>query len=221
MPDVPISGPMALSADPAPAVSSGSAPAVGSLSLLVPGSFTDDDPYQGLESTLRLFEYGERLGFDGAWIRPVRADQPRYESPVLGIVVQTLATVVIAFPLALGYVPVIAFELLATILTAVMLCIHIVINISTVGYYLRKARDEFNLLLHLVLPAIGTVILIPVLAAAVGVGSSVLKFVSPLPYPISEAGLVVGIWFLIGMIYLAYLLRRHPERVHDVDKVFD
>ena len=43
----------------------------------------------------------------------------------------------------------------------------------------------------------------------------------PLPYPISEAGLVVGIWFLIGIIYLAYLLRRHPERVHDMDKVFD
>jgi alkanesulfonate monooxygenase SsuD/methylene tetrahydromethanopterin reductase-like flavin-dependent oxidoreductase (luciferase family) len=43
--------------------------ATGSLSLLVPGSFTDDDPYQGLEGTLALFEYAERLGFDGAWIR--------------------------------------------------------------------------------------------------------------------------------------------------------
>ncbi|MGO9219350.1 MAG: hypothetical protein ACLP5E_16540 [Streptosporangiaceae bacterium] len=106
-------------------------------------------------------------------------------------------------------------------LTAVMLCIYIVINISTIGYYLRKARDEFNLVLHLVLPAVGAVILIPVLAAAAGVGSSVLKFVSPLPYPISDAGLVVGIWFLIGIIYLAYLLRRHPERVRDMDKVFD
>jgi hypothetical protein len=39
--------------------------------------------------------------------------------------------------------------------------------------------------------------------------------------PISDAGLVVGIWFLIGLIYLAYLLRRHPERVRDMDKVFD
>jgi alkanesulfonate monooxygenase SsuD/methylene tetrahydromethanopterin reductase-like flavin-dependent oxidoreductase (luciferase family) len=44
-------------------------PAIGSLSLLVPGSFTDDDPRQGLENTLRLFEYAERLGLDGAWIR--------------------------------------------------------------------------------------------------------------------------------------------------------
>ena len=102
-----------------------------------------------------------------------------------------------------------------------MLCIYIVVNISTIGYYLRKARSEFNLLLHLVLPVIGSLILIPVLAAAVGVGSSVLKFISPLPYPISETETVVGIWFLIGVIYLGYLLRRHPDRVRDMDKVFD
>jgi hypothetical protein len=58
-----------VSAESAPAVSAGSGPAIGSLSVLVPGSFTDDDPRQGLEATLQLFEYGERLGFDGSWIR--------------------------------------------------------------------------------------------------------------------------------------------------------
>jgi alkanesulfonate monooxygenase SsuD/methylene tetrahydromethanopterin reductase-like flavin-dependent oxidoreductase (luciferase family) len=42
---------------------------IRSLSLLVPGSFTDSDPYRGLEDTLRLFEHAERLGLDGAWIR--------------------------------------------------------------------------------------------------------------------------------------------------------
>jgi len=61
----------------------------------------------------------------------------------------------------------------------------------------------------------------PVLAAAVGVGSSVLKFVSPLPYPIGEAGLAVGIWFAIGLVYLWYLLGRHPARVRGMGKVFD
>ncbi|MEW2164860.1 LLM class flavin-dependent oxidoreductase [Streptomyces sp. NPDC007084] len=44
-------------------------PAISSLAFLTPGNFADDDPYTGLEETLRLFEYGERLGFDGAWIR--------------------------------------------------------------------------------------------------------------------------------------------------------
>ncbi|MFI1051847.1 LLM class flavin-dependent oxidoreductase [Streptomyces griseoruber] len=46
-----------------------STPGITSLALLTPGNFADDDPYTGLEETLRLFEYGERLGFDGAWIR--------------------------------------------------------------------------------------------------------------------------------------------------------
>jgi alkanesulfonate monooxygenase SsuD/methylene tetrahydromethanopterin reductase-like flavin-dependent oxidoreductase (luciferase family) len=42
---------------------------IRSLSFLSPGNFPDEDPYTGLEDTLRLFAYGERIGFDGAWIR--------------------------------------------------------------------------------------------------------------------------------------------------------
>lgn len=44
-------------------------PQIRTLSFLTPGNYSDDDPYAGLEDTLQLFEYGERLGFDGAWIR--------------------------------------------------------------------------------------------------------------------------------------------------------
>jgi alkanesulfonate monooxygenase SsuD/methylene tetrahydromethanopterin reductase-like flavin-dependent oxidoreductase (luciferase family) len=58
-----------VSAQSAPAAPAESPRVIKSLSLLVPGSFTDDDPYQGLEDTLLLFELAERLGFDGAWIR--------------------------------------------------------------------------------------------------------------------------------------------------------
>lgn len=39
------------------------------ISFLTPGNYDDADPATGLEQTLRLFEYGEGLGFDGAWIR--------------------------------------------------------------------------------------------------------------------------------------------------------
>jgi alkanesulfonate monooxygenase SsuD/methylene tetrahydromethanopterin reductase-like flavin-dependent oxidoreductase (luciferase family) len=42
---------------------------IRSLSFLSPGNFADGHPEEGLEDTLRLFELGERLGFDGAWIR--------------------------------------------------------------------------------------------------------------------------------------------------------
>ncbi|ROR96542.1 alkanesulfonate monooxygenase SsuD/methylene tetrahydromethanopterin reductase-like flavin-dependent oxidoreductase (luciferase family) [Salana multivorans] len=40
-----------------------------SLSFLTPGNFHDDDPGAGLEDTLRLVEAGERLGYQGAWVR--------------------------------------------------------------------------------------------------------------------------------------------------------
>jgi alkanesulfonate monooxygenase SsuD/methylene tetrahydromethanopterin reductase-like flavin-dependent oxidoreductase (luciferase family) len=45
------------------------APVISTLSFLTPGNFLDDDPYSGLEDTLQLFEFGERIGYDGAWIR--------------------------------------------------------------------------------------------------------------------------------------------------------
>ncbi|MFF3736615.1 LLM class flavin-dependent oxidoreductase [Streptomyces sp. NPDC002566] len=46
-----------------------STPTITSSAFLTPGNFADDDPCTGLEETLQLFEYGERLGYDGAWIR--------------------------------------------------------------------------------------------------------------------------------------------------------
>ncbi|MGW1737717.1 LLM class flavin-dependent oxidoreductase [Nocardia sp. NPDC001965] len=45
------------------------APVIEKLSFLTPGNYPDSDPAAGLEDTLRLFEFGENLGFDGAWIR--------------------------------------------------------------------------------------------------------------------------------------------------------
>lgn len=44
-------------------------PTIRSLAFLTPGNFPDDDPSTGLEETLTLFEYGEELGYQGAWIR--------------------------------------------------------------------------------------------------------------------------------------------------------
>jgi len=145
----------------------------------------------------------------------------RHASPVAGIAAQSLLTVVIALPLGLNYGPATAFQLLATILSAVMMGIYIVINLSVIGYYARRQRAEFNWLAHVVLPVIGSLALLPVLAAALGVGGSWLKFVSPLPYPVSEAGLAVGIWFAVGVIYLVYLAARRPNRVQAMDEVFD
>ncbi|WP_114943191.1 LLM class flavin-dependent oxidoreductase [Microvirga calopogonii] len=42
---------------------------ISHIGFLTPGNYPDDDPLHGLEQTLQLLEYGERLGFDSAWVR--------------------------------------------------------------------------------------------------------------------------------------------------------
>lgn len=42
---------------------------ITSLSFLSPGTYDTDSPHGGLEATLDLFALGERLGYQGAWVR--------------------------------------------------------------------------------------------------------------------------------------------------------
>jgi amino acid transporter len=152
--------------------------------------------------------------------RPLAATHPRYRSPYVGVIVQLLLTLAIGLPLGLHFGPVTTFALLATILTGTMIAIYIVFNLSCIMYYARFARSEFNWFLHLVVPVVGILVFLPAWFTALGIGKSVLKFVSPLSYPISETGLIIGIWFAIGVVVLIYLYVRHPARLPKMQQVF-
>jgi amino acid transporter len=101
-----------------------------------------------------------------------------------------------------------------------MVAIYMIFNLSCILYYLRRRRGEFNWLLHLVIPVLGIAAFIPAWLTALGIGSSFLKFVTPLSYPSNEAGLAIGIWYVIGLLVLAYLYARHPERLPEMKRVF-
>ncbi|WP_394552661.1 hypothetical protein ACDF64_17710 [Agromyces sp. MMS24-JH15] len=62
----PTGGGTAERADTAPATGAAAGRGIRSIAFLTPGNYDDERPEVGLEETLRLFEYGERLGFDGA-----------------------------------------------------------------------------------------------------------------------------------------------------------
>jgi hypothetical protein len=51
------------------------------------------------------------------------------------------------------------------------------------------------------------------------IGPRVQVRVAP-AWPLSSAGITIGVWTLIGLIYLVYLHRAHPERLRDTKKVF-
>jgi amino acid transporter len=171
----------------------------------------------GTLATTRTWFAMARIGLLPA---PLARLHPRWRSPHIGVVVQLLVTLAIGLPIGIHFGPTTAFVFLATILTGVMIAIYMVFNLSCIMYYLRRRRSEFNVLLHAVIPVLGIAAFIPAWLTALGIGSGFLKFVTPLSYPSSEAGLAIGIWYLIGLVVLAYLYLRHPARLPQMRQVF-
>lgn len=122
-----------------------------------------------------------------------------------------------ALGLGLAYDPVTAFTLLATVIVTVIIGVYIIVNLSCAGYFLRRRRDAFNPVLHLLFPVLGIVAFVPALLTAAGIPA--FDFVSELSPPVSYAGPVVGVWMLIGIVVLVVLLRRHPERVAQTGRI--
>jgi amino acid transporter len=143
---------------------------------------------------------------------------PRWRSPDVAVVLQLVVGVGVAVWLGLQYEPLTAFAVVGTIVTAVIIAIYMVVNLSCLVFYLRERRGQFNLLLHGLIPLLGIAAFVPAFLTAVGIQA--FDFISALPYPISLVGPVVGIWYAIGLVYLIVLATRRPERLRDTGKVF-
>ncbi|HEY1330268.1 MAG TPA: APC family permease [Actinomycetota bacterium] len=145
---------------------------------------------------------------------------PRFRSPHIAVWAQLVVGLVVALWLGNQYDPITAFFLVATIITVLFVPIYIVINLSSLCYYWRKQRAEFNWFLHGVIPIVGIVVFVPAFLAGAGLKVPGLSFIAPLTRPLSYAGPVAGAWMLIGIVYLIVLYRKHPQRVADTGKVF-
>jgi amino acid transporter len=153
--------------------------------------------------------------------RLLQRTHPRYQSPHVAVFAQFVLGVVVSLWLGRQfYSPFVGFVILGTIIGAVVIGIYIIVNLACLMFYLREKRSEFNPLLHGIVPLLGILAFIPAFLVAIGVGGSVLSFISPLPYPLSVAGPVIGIWYAIGIVYLVYLSVKAPHRLRDMGRLF-
>jgi amino acid transporter len=146
---------------------------------------------------------------------------PRFRSPHVAVWVQLVIGLIVPFWLGFQFDPLTAFFLVATIIVVLFVPIYIVINLSCLFYYWRYQRQEFNPLLHGLIPIAGIVAFVPAFFAGAGLKVPGLRFITPLTYPLSRAGLVAGIWMALGLVYLVYLYRTDPGRVQATGRVFE
>lgn len=157
------------------------------------------------------------MGRIGVFPTAFRRLHPTHRSPVVAVAVQLVIAVVVTLVLGFAYTPVTAFILVATVIVVVVVAVYIVVNLACIGFFVRHQRAAFNPVLHVVVPILGIAAFVPALLTSAGI--PVFSFVVPLTPPISYAGPIVGVWMLLGLIYLAYLWSRHRQRVIDVGLV--
>ncbi len=141
----------------------------------------------------------------------------RYRSPYLAVLVQWV--IGLAVPLILGavYGPTTAFVFVATIIVLIIVGVYIVCDLACIGYYARHRREDFNALLHVIVPILGIVAFVPAFLAAAGIQA--FSFIAPLTSPSSYAGIVVGVWLVVGIILLVFLAAQHPARLAEMSRV--
>ncbi len=134
----------------------------------------------------------------GALPATLRTVHPRHKTPLHAVYAQAVVTLVAAFGLGFGIGPEKQFHVMGTIITLALVPIYCAGNLAVFLYHRRERRNEFSLVLHLLLPALATV-------AVLWVG---YKSLVPLPAPpLGYAPAVVGLWLLAGV---AVLLIRNP-----------
>ncbi|MFI6472973.1 APC family permease [Streptomyces sp. NPDC050516] len=157
------------------------------------------------------------LGRIGVFPRSFTRLHPRHRSPVTGVAVQFVVAVAAMLGLGLRYGPVTAFALLATVIVTVIIGVYIVADLACAGYFLRRRRELFSPVRHVLFPVLGIAAFVPALLTAAGIPA--FSFVAELAPPVSYAGPVVGVWMAIGVVVLVVVARRHPERLAGTGRV--
>jgi amino acid transporter len=126
-------------------------------------------------STRNLFAMGRIRLLPGRFALVTK----RFGSPYLGLWTQLVITVAVSLWLGIQYGPYTAFALTATIIVDVAVPLYILLNVACIVYFARFRQEEFNWVLHGLIPVLGIAAFVPAFFA--GAGLPVFSFITPCP----------------------------------------
>ncbi|MHB8378285.1 MAG: APC family permease [Acidimicrobiales bacterium] len=157
------------------------------------------------------------FGRAGAFPKSLAKLNQRHRSPQNALILQLIMGLAIALLLGWKYGPTTAFGIVATGLVVVVVLVYAVTNLACVGYYTKHRKEERQLWLHIVIPILGFLFLVPGFLNAAGItGIPGLKFIAALPKPLSYGAWAVGIWMILGLVWLFKLRSSEPAAVEAV-----
>jgi len=142
---------------------------------------------------------------------------PKYKSPQNAIVLQLILGLVISLGLGFKYKPQMAFGIVATALVVAIVPVYMLANLACIGYFTKHRKEERHPIIHILVPIIGFLFLIPGFFNAAGItGIPGLKFIVALASPLTLGAYAMGVWVAIGIVALLYLKSKNPKAIEEV-----
>ena len=162
------------------------------------------------------------FGRAGVFPKSLARLNAKHRSPQNALIIQVILGLVIALVLGAKYGPTTAFGIVATGLVVVVVLVYAVTNLACIGYFTKHRREERHIGLHIVIPILGFLFLVPGFMNAAGItGVPGLKFVVALPKPLSYGAWAMGVWAVIGVVSLFVLRKNSPDAVEAVAMVHE
>jgi amino acid transporter len=159
------------------------------------------------------------MGRSGLLPRSLSRTHRRIGTPTVATISVFLLAAVITFSLGEGYGPTTAYDLLGTVVVGLVIPTYMLVNVASFRYYFRYARNDFNIIRHVVVPILGIAAFVfPFLA---DLGLPVVSFISPLAAPISYAGPAVAVIYVAGIVLVAYHWRSKRKAVLALGRPID
>jgi amino acid transporter len=160
------------------------------------------------------------FGRAGVFPRSLAALDPKHKSPKNALVLQLVIGLILGLGLGFKYTPQVAFGVIATALVVVVVVVYIVVNLACIGYFTKHKREERHLIIHILIPVVGVLFLIPGFLNSAGItGIPGLGFVASLNAPLSYAAYFMGAWMLVGVIALFVLRVKNPKAIEAVAEI--
>lgn len=138
----------------------------------------------------------------GALPRPLTKIHPRFQTPVNAVVSLCCITLVVALVMGTVLGAFNQFVFYGIGLTFSLVFVYSAANLGVFLFYWKERRRDFNVLLHAILPIVGTL-------SVLWVG---YKTINPFPTsPNNWAPIIVGAWFVAGLAVLVVMRMRGRE----------